>query len=376
MKNIGSVKENLDAEKRISITPETTKKLIDLKFSVFLEKNYGKHLGILDEEYKKEGANILTAANEIFKKSDIILKTNCPFKEEINLIKDESILIGQFNQLSNKEIINKLIKKKIKIFSLDLLPRITRAQSMDTLSSQANLAGYRAVIEAAEQFGKAIPMMMTAAGTIIPAKILVIGAGVAGLQAIATAKRLGAIVSATDVRIATKEQVESLGAKFIMVEDEESQNAETSGGYAKEMSEEYKKKQSQLIAETISKQDIVICTALIPGKPAPVLVSEEMINTMAPGSIVVDLAVEAGGNCPLSKLGEIVIHNSVKIIGHANVPGRVAKDASALYAKNIVNFLSLFIKKDEKKIDIDWNDEIINAVVLTHNGVLKLEEFK
>ena len=247
---------------------------------------------------------------------------------------------------------------------------------MDVLSSQANLSGYRSVIDAAEQFGKAFPMMMTAAGRVNPAKVMVLGVGVAGLQAIATAKRLGAVVSATDVRIATKEQVESLGAKFIMVEDEESQNAETSGGYAKEMSEEYKKKQSQLIAETISKQDIVICTALIPGKPAPVLVSEEMINMMAPGSIVVDLAVEAGGNCPLSKLGEIVIHNNVKIIGHANVPGRVAKDASALYAKNIVNFLSLFIKKDEKKIDIDWNDEIINAVVLTHNGVLKLEEFK
>ena len=249
MKNIGSVKENLDTEKRISITPETAKKLIDLKFSVFLEKNYGKHLGILDKEYEKEGTNILTAANEIFRKSDIILKTSCPLKEEINLIKDKSILIGQFNQLFNKEIINTLIKKKIKIFSLDLLPRITRAQSMDILSSQANLAGYRAVIEAAEQFGKAIPMMMTAAGTIIPAKILVIGAGVAGLQAIATAKRLGAVVSATDVRIASKEQVESLGGKFLTVEG--TKDLETASGYAKESGEEFKKKQAELLKKSI-----------------------------------------------------------------------------------------------------------------------------
>ena len=219
-------------------------------------------------------------------------------------------------------------------------------------------------------------MMMTAAGRVNPAKVMILGVGVAGLQAIATAKRLGAIVSATDVRVATKQQVESLGAKFIMVEHVETQDAETKDGYAKEMSEEYKKKQFQLIAKTISEQDIVICTALIPGKQAPVLVSEEMVNSMSPGSVVVDLAVEAGGNCPLSKLGEIVIHNSVKIIGYANVPGRVAKDASALYANNIVNFLSLFIKNEEKKINVDWNDEIIKAVVLTHNGELKLEEFK
>jgi len=373
---IGSLSENKDLEKRISITPEIAKKYISLGLEVYLDLNYGSHLGFDDSQYKDIGVKVLADQNDIISNTDLLVQLNLLKDDKLLKIKENQTLIGVFNPYNNKEKIETLSKKKINIFSLELLPRITRAQSMDILSSQANLAGYKAVIESFANFKKAIPMMMTAAGTIPAAKVLVVGAGVAGLQAIATAKRMGAIVFATDVRMASKEQVESLGAKFIMVEDEESQNAETSGGYAKEMSEEYKKKQSQLIAETISKQDIVICTALIPGKPAPVLVSEEMINMMAPGSIVVDLAVEAGGNCPLSKLGEIVIHNSVKIIGHANVPGRVAKDASALYAKNIVNFLSLFIKKDEKKIDIDWNDEIIDAVVLTHNGVLKLEEFK
>ncbi len=362
MKNIGSVKENLDAEKRISITPETTKKLIDLKFSVFLEKNYGKHLGILDEEYKKEGANILTAANEIFKKSDIILKTNCPFKEEINLIKDESILIGQFNQISSKEIINKLIKKKIKIFSLDLLPRITRAQSMDTLSSQANLAGYRAVIEAAEQFGKAIPMMMTAAGTIIPAKILVIGAGVAGLQAIATAKRLGAIVSATDVRIAAKEQVESLGGKFLTVEG--TKDLETADGYAKESGEEFKKKQAELLKKSIKESDIVICTALLPGKKAPRIISEEMIKSMKPGSIVYDLAVSQGGNSAFSESDKINIVNDVKIMGSNNILNSLALTASNLYAKNLLNFIINLCNKDKQDIYINEEDEIISKTLI------------
>tara|TARA_B100001123_G_scaffold302879_1_gene338100 strand:- start:1111 stop:1890 length:780 start_codon:yes stop_codon:yes gene_type:complete len=258
---------------------------------------------------------------------------------------------------------------------MELIPRISRAQSMDVLSSQANLAGYRSVIDAAEQFGKAFPMMMTAAGRVNPAKVMVLGVGVAGLQAIATAKRLGAVVSATDVRSATKEQVESLGGKFVMVEDEESTNAETEGGYAKEMSEEYKQKQAKLIAETIAKQDIVICTALIPGKNAPILISQEMVESMSSGSVVVDLAVEAGGNCPLSKEGQVVDHKGVKIVGYANVPGRVAKDASALYAKNIFNFLSLIINKDDKKINFNWEDEIVNAVTLTYEGKLRLEQF-
>ena len=362
MKNIGSVKENLDTEKRISITPETTKKLIDLKFSVFLEKNYGKHLGILDKEYEKKGANILTSINEIFKKSDIILKTNCPPKEEINLIKDKSILIGQFNQLSNKEIINTLIKKKIKIFSLDLLPRITRAQSMDILSSQANLAGYRAVIEAVEQFGKAIPMMMTAAGTIIPAKILVIGAGVAGLQAIATAKRLGAVVSATDVRISAKEQVESLGGKFLTVEG--TKDLETASGYAKESGEEFKKKQAELLKKSIKENDIVICTALLPGKKAPRIVSEEMIKSMKPGSVVYDLAVSQGGNSAFSESDKINIVNDVKIMGSNNILNNLALTASNLYAKNLLNFIINLYNKDKQDIYINEEDEIINKTLI------------
>ena len=362
MKNIGSVKENLDTEKRISITPETTKKLIDLKFSVFLEKNYGKHLGIFDVEYEKEGANILAAANEIFRKSDIILKTSCPLKEEVNLIKDKSILIGQFNQLSNKEIINTLIKKKIKIFSLDLLPRITRAQSMDILSSQANLAGYRAVIEAAEQFGKAIPMMMTAAGTIIPAKILVIGTGVAGLQAIATAKRLGAVVSATDVRIAAKEQVESLGGKFLTVEG--TKDLETAGGYAKESGEEFKKKQAELLKKSIKENDIVICTALLPGKKAPRIISEEMIKSMKPGSVVYDLAVSQGGNSAFSESDKINIVNDVKIMGSNNILNNLALTASNLYAKNLLNFIINLYNKDKQDIYINEEDEIINKTLI------------
>ena len=362
MKNIGSVKENLDTEKRISITPETTKKLIDLKFSVFLEKNYGKHLGIFDVEYEKEGANILTGANEIFRKSDIILKTSCPLKEEINLIKDKSILIGQFNQLSNKEIINTLIKKKIKIFSLDLLPRITRAQSMDILSSQANLAGYRAVIEAVEQFGKAIPMMMTAAGTIIPAKILVIGAGVAGLQAIATAKRLGAVVSATDVRISAKEQVESLGGKFLTVDG--TKDLETASGYAKESGEEFKKKQAELLKKSIKENDIVICTALLPGKKAPRIISEEMIKSMKPGSIVYDLAVSQGGNSAFSESDKINIVNDVKIMGSNNILNSLALTASNLYAKNLLNFIINLYNKDKQDIYINEEDEIINKTLI------------
>ena len=362
MKNIGSVKENLDTEKRISITPETTKKLIDLKFSIFLEKNYGKHIGIHDQEYEKEGANILTDANEIFKKSDIIFRTNCPLKEEINLIKDKSILIGQFNQLSNKEIINTLIKKKIKIFSLDLLPRITRAQSMDILSSQANLAGYRAVIEAVEQFGKAIPMMMTAAGTIIPAKILVIGAGVAGLQAIATAKRLGAVVSATDVRISAKEQVESLGGKFLTVDG--TKDLETASGYAKESGEEFKKKQAELLKKSITENDIVICTALLPGKKAPRIISEEMIKSMKPGAIVYDLAVSQGGNSAFSESDKINIVNDVKIMGSNNILNSLALTASNLYAKNLLNFIINLYNKDKQDIYINEEDEIINKTLI------------
>jgi len=372
---ISILKEISNNETRVSSTPESIKLLIRSGASVIVEKEAGINSGYLDEEYISAGAKV-TNRSVCLQQGDICLTVKMPTAKDIYQLKINCILIGILDPYQNKNLFNELNKRKITSCCLELLPRISRAQNMDVLSSQSNLAGYRSVIDAAEQFNKAFPMMMTAAGRINPAKVMVLGVGVAGLQAIATAKRLGAVVSATDVRLATKEQVESLGAKFIMIEDEETHQAETEGGYAKEMSEEYRKKQSQLLAETISKQDIVICTALIPGKPSPVLVTPEMVDTMSPGSVIVDLAVEAGGNCPLSKINEIVSHKGIKIIGYDNFPGRVAKDASSLYAKNIVNFLSLIIGKKDKKIIIDWEDEIIKAVILTHDGKLKLEQFK
>jgi len=362
MKNIGSVKEDLTTEKRISITPETVKKLIDLGFAVFLEKTYGEHLGIADEEYKNRGANLHNSAKEVLEKSEIILKVNCPSNDEINSIKDKTILIGQFDPFSNKEILNKLINKGIKIFSLNLLPRITRAQSMDVLSSQANLAGYRAVIESVEEFSKVIPMMMTAAGTISPAKVMVIGAGVAGLQAIATAKRLGAIVSATDVRTDAKEQVESLGGKFLAVEG--SENLETADGYAKEAGEDFKRKQSELLKSTVKKNDIIICTALVPGKKAPRIISEEMVKSMKPGSIIYDLAVSQGGNSAFSESDRVNIINGVKIVGPKNILNNLALTASSLYAKNLCNFVNNLYSKEKKDIYINLEDEIINKTLI------------
>ena len=370
---LSAIKENDNNETRVSISPESVKLFSRLGFEVIIENGAGESSGYQNSNYEEAGAKIVTRSECL--KADVCLCVRMPSTDDINNLKSNSLLIGILNPYENKSEFSNLNKNKISSCCMELIPRISRAQSMDVLSSQANLAGYRSVIDAAEQFGKAFPMMMTAAGRVNPAKVMVLGVGVAGLQAIATAKRLGAVVSATDVRSATKEQVESLGGKFIMVEDEESTNAETEGGYAKEMSEEYKQKQAKLIAETIAKQDIVICTALIPGKKAPVLISQEMVESMASGSVVVDLAVEAGGNCPLSKEGEVVDHRGVKIVGYANVPGRVAKDASALYAKNIFNFLSLIINKDDKKINFNWEDEIVNAVTLTHEGKLRLEQF-
>lgn len=370
---ISVIKEENENEQRVSSTPDTVKLLERLGAEVLVEKGAGDLSGYDDEWYESSGAKIVDRT--LCLNSDICLCVRMPSQNYIKQMKKGSILIGILNPYDNKNYFNDLNNNNITSCCMELIPRISRAQSMDVLSSQANLAGYKSVIDAAEKFGKAFPMMMTAAGRINPAKVMILGVGVAGLQAIATAKRLGAVVSATDVRSATKEQVESLGAKFIMVEGNETKDAETSGGYAKEMSEEYKKKQETLIANTIAKQDIVICTALIPGKKAPVLISEKMVNSMNKGSIIVDLAVESGGNCPLSRVNEIIEHNGVKIIGYSNVPGRVAKDASSLYAKNIVNFLMLMINKEEKKIDINWNDEIINSVVLTHSGQVKLEKF-
>ena len=371
---ISAIKELNQDEKRVSISPDSVKLFQRLGLEVIVQEGAGLQSGYIDSNYENEGAKIVN--RDVCLNADICLCVKIPDINDIKKMKSNSLLIGLLNPYNNRNYFEVLKNQKITACCMELIPRISRAQSMDVLSSQANLAGYRSVIDSADQFGKAFPMMMTAAGRVNPAKLMVLGVGVAGLQAIATAKRLGAVVSATDVRSATKEQVESLGGKFIMVEDEESNKSETQGGYAKEMSEEYKKKQADLIADTISKQDIVICTALIPGKKAPTLITKEMVESMLPGSVVVDLAVEEGGNCPLSKINEIVIHKGVKILGYANFPGRVAKDASALYSKNIYNFLNLLINKDEKNINLDWSDEIVSSVVLSFNGSIKLEKFK
>jgi len=358
---LGSVNDSDIVEKRIPISPDTIKKYIASGFSVQVEKDFGKNSNIQDVELQNLGAKVLNK-EEIYKTSDILIKINCPSDSEISLIKDGAALIGSFFPHLNKDKINKLLKKNIKIFSLELLPRITRAQSMDILSSQANLAGYKAVIDSVYEFNRAVPMMMTAAGTITPAKFFIIGAGVAGLQAIATAKRLGGVVSATDVRSASKEQVESLGGKFVFVES--AKNLETSGGYAKELDQDEKKKQEELLKTTIKTQDIVICTALIPGKKAPRIVSEEMVKSMKSGSVICDLAVEQGGNSAFSEPGKVNVVNGVKIIGYKNFPGRISESASTLFAKNILNFLEIIYDKVGKKLKIDENDEIIKAVYI------------
>ncbi len=358
---LGSVNDSDIVEKRIPISPDTIKKYIASGFSVQVEKDFGKNSNIQDVELQNLGAKVLNK-EEIYKTSDILIKINCPSDSEISLIKDGAVLIGSFFPHLNKDKINKLLKKNVKIFSLELLPRITRAQSMDILSSQANLAGYKAVIDSVYEFNRAVPMMMTAAGTITPAKFFIIGAGVAGLQAIATAKRLGGVVSATDVRSASKEQVESLGGKFVFVES--AKNLETSGGYAKELDQDEKKKQEELLKTTIKTQDIVICTALIPGKKAPRIVSEEMVKSMKSGSVICDLAVEQGGNSAFSEPGKVNVVNGVKIIGYKNFPGRISESASTLFAKNILNFLEIIYDKVGKKLKIDENDEIIKAVYI------------
>ena len=353
---VGSIKEDLALEKRVSLTPETAKNILGLGLKVCIEKNYASHLGIDDIEYEKIGVEI-KSSTEVLNLSDLIIKVSCPSENEINLIKENSILIGIFNPLKNKDQINKIINKKINVFSLELLPRITRAQSMDVLSSQSNLAGYRAVIDCVAEFEKAVPMMMTAAGTVPAAKVLIIGAGVAGLQAVATAKRLGAIVSATDVRAASKEQVESLGGKFLTVD--QSEDMETSGGYAKETSEDYKKKQASMMMEALKKNDIVICTALIPGKPAPRILSEDLVKSMKPGSIVYDLAAEQGGNCAFSEPGKINIVNGIKIIGVKSLMNSLPFTASSLYAKNLFSFIRNLYSREKQNFNINLEDEII-----------------
>ena len=359
---IGSILENQKIEKRISITPEIAKKYISLGFEISLSKNYGSHLGIIDNDYSNLGVKILKDDNEIINNSDLLIQLGLLSDEKCSILKENQILIGIFNPYNNKNKLENLIKKNIKIFSLEFLPRITRAQSMDILSSQANLAGYKAVIEAFANFKKAIPMMMTAAGTIPAAKVLVVGAGVAGLQAIATAKRMGAIVFATDVRMASKEQVESLGGKFLTVDG--SENLETEEGYAKEVSDEFKKKQEDLLNETLKKIDIVICTALIPGKKAPLIIKDYMVNNMQPGSVIYDLAAAQGGNTVFTKVDEVIDKDGVKIMGETNILNNLPVSASNLYSKNVFNFVSNLFDKEKKQININLEDEIIEKTLI------------
>ena len=359
---IGSVLEDQNKEKRIAITPDIVKKYISIGFEVNLIKNYGLHLGIKDKEYSDLGVNILNDESAILTNSDIIVQLGILPDDKFSLMKENQTLVGVLNPYQNKEKLLNFVKKKINIFSLELLPRITRAQSMDILSSQANLAGYKAVIESFANFQKAIPMMMTAAGTVPAAKVLVVGAGVAGLQAIATAKRMGAIVFATDVRMASKEQVESLGGKFLTVEG--SENLETEGGYAKEASDDFKKKQEELLSETLKKIDIVICTALIPGKKAPLIIKDNMFNNMQPGSVIYDLAAIQGGNTAFTEVDKVVEKNGVKIMGESNILNKLPISASSLYAKNIFNFIDNLLDKKDKKININLDDEIIDKTLI------------
>ncbi len=372
---IGIPKERREHEHRVAATPDTVKKLIGLGFEVTVEKDAGAGASLLDPAYRAAGATIAADAAAALQDADIVLKVQRPLTEaeggpdELSYMKAGAKLIGSLGAYANLEQVKAYADAKVDAFAMELLPRITRAQSMDVLSSQSNLAGYRAVLEACNVFGRGMPMMMTAAGTVAPARVLILGAGVAGLQAVATAKRLGAVVSAFDVRPAVKEQVESLGATFVEVESEETEAAETAGGYAKEMSEDYKRKQSELIHETLKKQDIVIPTALIPGKPAPVLITDAMVRDMKPGAIIVDLAIEVGGNCELSEEGIVEVHG-VTIVAYANLPSRIAEDASALYAKNLLNFLTPLVDAETKTLKLDPEDEIIQGTQLTQGGAI------
>ena len=367
-------KERREHERRVAATPDTVKKLISLGFDVHMETSAGLMSSIPDSEYVAAGATIATDAAATYDDADVIFKVQSPLPDELALIKSGAILAAVLSPFADRALVDAYATGNITAFAMEFMPRITRAQSMDVLSSQSNLAGYQSVIDAAQEFSRAFPMMMTAAGTVAPAKVMVMGCGVAGLQAIATAKRLGAVVSATDVRAVAKEQVESLGGKFVMVESDE--GGETEAGYAKEMSDDYKAKQATLIAETIAKQDIVITTALIPGRPAPVLITKEMVQSMKPGSVIIDLAVESGGNCELSQAGKIILESGVKIVGHYNVPSRVATDASALYSKNLLNFFTPLIDEESKALNIDWEDEIITGTLLTKDGAIVHERLK
>ncbi len=362
------LKERRAGEARVAATPDSVKKFKGLGLEVAVETGAGAGARFADSDYRAQGAIIAPDFASALKDADIVLKVRGPEPAEIAAMKPGAVFAGLLAPLTEKDTIVVLAGRGVTAFAMEFLPRISRAQSMDVLSSQANLAGYKAVIDAAAHFGRAMPMMMTAAGTIAPARVFVMGVGVAGLQAIATARRLGAIVSATDVRPATKEQVESLGATFVAVIDEEFRQAETQAGYAKEMSKEYQAKQAALVAETIKKQDIVITTALIPGRKAPVLVTEEMVKSMKPGSLIVDLAVEQGGNCPLSRPDQVVEVYGVTIMGYTNLPARLAMDTSSLYARNLFNFVSLMVDKKTGALALDWNDEIVKGAAVTRDG--------
>ena len=359
---IGSISEKKELEKRVALVPDIIKKYTNLGFEVQILKGYGDHLGFSDESFNNAGAKIISTTDEVLKNSNVLIQLDLIDENSFTLLNKETTLIGSFDSSQNMEKIKKLKLIGVNVFSLELLPRITRAQSMDILSSQANLAGYKAVIEAFAYFQKAIPMMMTAAGTVPAAKVLVVGAGVAGLQAVATAKRMGAVVFATDVRMASKEQVESLGGKFLTVEGAE--NLETEGGYAKETTDDFKKKQEELLSETLKKIDIVICTALIPGKKAPLIIKDNMIKNMQPGSVIYDLAAIQGGNTANTQVDQIIDVNGVKIMGEKNILNKLPVSSSNLYAKNLFNFVSNLYDKDNKKININLEDEIINKTLV------------
>lgn len=370
---IAIVKERRPHETRVAATPETVKKLKALGAEITIEAGAGTVAAYTDQAYGDAGATIVPDAASAIAAGDIVFKIQRPMSaeeglDELALLRPGQTLMSPLGALTNRDLVQALASRGVTSFALELIPRITRAQSMDILSSQANLAGYKAVLLAANNYGRIFPQMMTPGGTLAPSRSFIMGVGVAGLQAIATARRLGSVVTATDVRPATKEQVQSLGAKFVAVEDDEFKAAETAGGYAKQMSPEYQAKQAALVAEHIKLQDIVITTALIPGRKAPVLVSEEMVKTMKPGSVIVDMAVEQGGNCPLSEFGKVVEKHGVKIVGPANLPGELATDASALFSRNLLNFITPMVDKETKALTINLEDEVVKGTLVTRDG--------
>ena len=363
--------ENDPSEHRVAATPDTVKRFKNLNAEVVVQTNAGRASGFYDDAYTTAGAQIAQSTEDVLRDADVVLRVRRPSADDLTGLKQGAAVVSVMDPYGHEDAIRSLADKGAAAFAMEFMPRITRAQVMDVLSSQANIAGYRAVVDAASEYGRAMPMMMTAAGTVPAAKMFIMGVGVAGLQAIATARRLGGIVTATDVRPATKEQVESLGAKFVAVENDEFKQAETSGGYAKEMSDEYQRQQSELVTGHIAKQDIVITTALIPGRPAPKLVSAAMVKSMKPGSVIVDLAAERGGNCEMTKPGEVyVTDNGVKIVGTLNLAGKVPATASSLYAKNLFAFVETFFDKESKSFRIPWDDELVKATLLTKDGKL------